>query len=402
MGKSTKRTNSLKQGDNIGKTLPLVFHVLSLPHTQTTLDYEACAYTSKVRKFCNMMKSLGHTVYLYASEDNDAECDELITVSSKKDQSKWFGDNDFKKNFFNITWKGDEDHWKETNKNTIKEIGKRIKSKDFICVIAGNCQKPIADAFPKNMSVEFGIGYSGVFSKYRVFESYAWMHYIYGNLNDDNGHFYDTVIPNYFEPDNFPFKAKKDDYFLFLGRFTKRKGPEIAAEVTKRIGAKLIMAGQGVKSIEGNKIIGDDLIIEGDHIEHIGHADVKKRGELLSGAKAVFMPTTYLEPFGGVSIESLLCGTPVISTDFGVFPENIKHGEHGYRFRTIGEAVWAANNLDRLDNKLIHDYAVENFSVERIKYLYEAYFEQLLTLWSDGFYSEWDRGVSMFNRYQRY
>ena len=397
-GKQSREDANIKPGN----VLPLRFHVISLPHTQTTLEYEACAYTSKVRKFCNMMKSLGHTVYLYASEENEAEVDELITIAPKSDQYKWFGDNDYKKNFFNITWEKEDEHWKKTNERAIEEISKRLKPKDFICIIGGNCQKQIADAFPKNMSVEFGIGYGGVFSAYKVFESYAWMHYVNGTLNDDNGHFYDAVIPNYFEPKNFPFKAKKEDYFLFLGRLTKRKGPEIAAEVTRRIGAKLIMAGQGVKSIEGNKIIGDGITLEGDHIKHVGHADVKKRAKLLSGAKAVFMGTTYLEPFGGVSIESLLCGTPVISTDFGAFPENIQHGVHGYRFRTIGEAIWAANNVDKLNNKAIHEYAVKNFSVDRIKYMYEAYFEQLLTLWSEGFYSDWDRGVSVFNRYQRY
>ncbi|MDQ5886057.1 MAG: hypothetical protein QG628_454 [Patescibacteria group bacterium] len=379
----------------------MTFHVVSLPHTQTTLDYEACAYTSKIRKFCNMMKSLGHTVYLYASEDNEAACDELITISPKKDQKKWFGNNDFKKDFFNITWNPEDTHWSQSNERAIKQIKKRIDKKDFICLIAGQCQKQIADAFPEIMSVEFGIGYSGVFAKYRVYESYAWMHYVHGTLKDDNGHFYDSVIPNYFEPDNFPYRANKDDYFLFLGRFTPRKGVEIAAEVTKRIGAKLIMAGQGVKEIRGNRIIGDGFSVSGDHITHIGHANVAKRAELLSGAKAVFMGTTYLEPFGGVSIESLLCGTPVIATDFGAFPENIQHGVHGYRFRTIGEAVWAAKNIHFLDNETIHNYAVNNYSVDRVKYLYQAYFEQLLTLWDDGFYSDWSKGVNNYDRYRR-
>ncbi len=381
---------------------PMTFHVLSLPHTQTTLDYEACAYTSKVRKFCNMMKSLGHTVYLYASEENEAQVDELITIAPKKSQKEWFGDNDFKKNFFNVTWDTNDAHWQQTNANAIREIGKRVSKKDFICVIAGTCQKPVADAFPSIMTVEFGIGYSGVFSKYRVFESYAWMHYVYGNLNDDNGYFYDTVIPNYFEPENFPYSAEKEDYFLFLGRLIPRKGPEVAVEVTKRIGSKLILAGQGVKKLEPGIITGDDIILRGDHIEHVGHADVKRRGELLSKARAVFMPTTYIEPFGGVSIESLLCGTPVIATDFGAFPENIEHGVHGYRFRTIGEAVWAAKNVGNLDTKLIRDYAINNFGVERVKYLYQAYFEQLLTLWGTGFYTTEDQGVSEYKRYQRY
>jgi hypothetical protein len=54
------------------------FHVVSLPHTQTTKDFAGCAYTEKVRRFCNMMKGLGHTVYLYAGEENEANVDELI------------------------------------------------------------------------------------------------------------------------------------------------------------------------------------------------------------------------------------------------------------------------------------------------------------------------------------
>ena len=389
--------------DNMISTVnqKMTFHVIALPHTQTTLEYEACAYTSKVRKFCNMMKSLGHTVYLYASEDNQADCDELITIASKADQERWFGKNDFKKNFFNLDWDASKIHWQETNKRAIKQLKKRLKQQDFICLIGGVCQKPIADAYPQTMSVEFGIGYEGVFAPFRVYESYAHMHYVHGKLGDDNEHFFDSVIPNYFEPEYFPYSAEKDDYYLFLGRMVKRKGPEIAVEVTKRIGAKLVMAGQGVTKKTGNKIYSKEITLEGNHITHVGHADVNKRAELLSRAKAVFVPTTYMEPFGGVSVEALLCGTPVIATDFGAFPENVQHGIHGYRFRTIGEAVWAAKNLDKLNNKKIHEYAVDNFSVDRVRYLYQAYFEQLLTLWEDGFYSKWHDGVSKYNRYTR-
>lgn len=379
----------------------MVFHVVSLPHTQTTLEYEACAYTSKVRKFCNMMKSLGHTVYLYASEDNEADCDELITIAPKSDQQKWFGENNFKKNFFNITWGANEEHWRVANGRAVEAIKQRVSKKDFICLIGGVCQKQIADAFPINMSVEFGIGYEGVFAPFRVYESYAHMHYVQGLTKNDNIRFYDSVIPNYYEPELFPYSADKKDYYLFLGRFITRKGPEIAVEVTRRIGAKLIMAGQGVEKIEGNRIIGKELSVQGDHISHVGHVDVSQRADLLRHAKAVFMPTTYMEPFGGVSIESLLCGTPVIATDFGAFTETIKHGQVGYRFRTVGEAVWAAGNVHKLDSKKIHEYAVNNFSVDRVKYLYQSYFEQLGTLWEDGFYSKWHSGVSLNRRYEK-
>ena len=40
-------------------------HILGLPHTKTTLDFTACAYTMKAWKFCKMMKGRGHTIFHY-------------------------------------------------------------------------------------------------------------------------------------------------------------------------------------------------------------------------------------------------------------------------------------------------------------------------------------------------
>ena len=37
-------------------------HVVSLPHSQTTRGFDTCAFTAKVRKFADMMRSLGHEV----------------------------------------------------------------------------------------------------------------------------------------------------------------------------------------------------------------------------------------------------------------------------------------------------------------------------------------------------
>lgn len=380
---------------------PFTFHVVALPHTQTTKQYNACAYTQKVIKFCAMMKSLGHKVYLYASEENEAPCDELIQIVSQAEQRQWFGEYDFTKQFFAIDWDVNKPHWQLPNQRAVKEITARAQAKDFVCLIGGVCQKSIADGLPKLMSVEFGIGYSGVFSRFKIFESYAWMHYVYGLLGNDNGQAYDAVIPNYFDPKDFTLQTNKDDYFLFIGRFIERKGPHIAAEVTRRLGAKLVMAGQGVEEVDGSRIIGKELTIEGEHIKHMGHATISQRDELMRRAKAVFACTTYIEPFGGTSIEPLFCGTPVITTDWGAFTETIEHGKVGYRTRTLGEALWAAQHLDELlPPEKIREYAVANYSMDRIKNLYQAYFEQLSTLWQDGWYSDWDNGIANLQRYR--
>lgn len=375
-------------------------HLISLPHTSTTSEFVSCAYTMRNLKFANMMSTIDYDVYLYGGPENEANCKEHIVIASKEEQNRWFGEYEFHSNFFPITWSPSDPHWVESNNNAINELRKRIQPKDLILVSAGICQKQIADAFPNHIVVEYGIGYTGVFSKFKVFESYAHMHWVYGRVGTDDGHFYDSVIPNYFVPEDFrkpeyPLLDLPDEYYVWMGRFIKRKGPEIAVEATRRLGVPLIMAGQGVRSevINGGEttLLGyDGTTVSGEHIRHIGHVDVSQRAELLGGAIATFMPTTYLEPFGGVSIESMMCGTPVIASDFGVFSETVPHGLAGFRARTMGEFTQFASDeyLSKLDRGRVQQYAEENFSVDVIKYRYDDYFKQLSTLWGDGFYTE--------------
>lgn len=354
------------------------FHVVSLPHTQTTAEYTHCAYTQKVRKFCNMMKDLGHEVILYASEENEARVDELVTCITKEDQAKIFNNGDHTKQFFDITWDPESVHWKYMNTRVVYELEKRLKPKDFICLIGGTCQQPIAQAFPDHMSVEYGIGYIGTFSKYRVFESYAHMHYVHGSQQDDNGNFYDTVVPNYYDSEEFPaHKSSEDPYYLFIGRLVDRKGYKIAQQVCEKLGKRLILAGQtGPEGFIG-------------YGEHIGVVGVEERGKLMSGAQAVFVPTTYLEPFGGVHAEALLCGTPVITTNFGVFTETVQNGVNGYRCDTFQDFLDAVKSIEagKLKPASIRSAAQKRFSTKVVAQQYQKYFDRLYDLWGDGWYA---------------
>lgn len=337
------------------------FHVVSLPHTHTTKAFSWCAYTEKVRKFCNMMSSLGHQVFLYANEKNEAVCHEHIVTSHFREENGYIPQFSPTNNYF-LTMNG----------VTINELEKRLQPKDFICLIGGTAQKPIADAFPNHMTVEFGVGYGGVFAPYRVFESYAWMHTVYGSLygtHEADGRFYDAVIPNYFEDEDFPYAKNKGDYYLFIGRLIDRKGYKIASDVCKHLGRKLIIAGSGTPPEYG---------------EYVGVVGPKERGELMSRAIAVFAPTLYIEPFGGVTAEAMMCGTPVITTDWGAFSETVIQGETGFRCRTLQEFVNAAKAAAYLESKKIRKYAQQRFSTDSVKYQYEKYFERLLDLWDEG------------------
>jgi glycogen synthase len=167
-----------------------------------------------------------------------------------------------------------------------------------------------------------------------------------------------------------------------VGRIISSKGVGIAVEVTKRLGLKLVIAGQG----DLTSIIGSIP----DHVEVIGYVEPKQRCELMKNAKALFAPTHFNEPFGGVMVEAMYCGTPVISSDWGGFAENNLHGVTGYRCRTIEQFEWAALNIDKISRRSCYEWADKNFSLNRVALMYEEYFETLIKIYNgkDGFYSK--------------
>lgn len=336
----------------------------------------------KARKLAIMMSDLGYTVHTIASEDFDFEpSGDKITAITKKEQQHFFGSSDeYKKTFYNITWGMNDPCWVHFNQNAITEIKKRIRPGDLILTFSGLCQQMVAEAFPENITVEAGIGYTGVFSKYRVYESHAWQSFVHGRADNDNIEWYETVIPNYWDPSEFPEPNKKD-YYLFVGRLIDRKGYTIAQQVCEKLGKKLILAGQ---MGEGEKFVG--------YGEHIGTINVEQRGKIMSEAIAVFTPTWYLGPFEGVHVEAQLCGTPVITTPFGVYNDTVEDGFNGYRCNDFQEFVNAAKWADTVTKprrKGIRLNAQNKWSMNKVALEYDKYFKRLANLSDKGWYQEY-------------
>ena len=327
-----------------------------------------------------MLTKAGHTVYHYGCEGSNPVCTEQVDVITNEYRLKFYPD-DFTESYkYDIN---DELH-NLYRKNTIDEIHKRAQPKDFLLCQWGWAHKPIADALTVPMMVvESGIGYEDTFAKFRVFESHTWMNWVYGKDKASNGSWYDCAIPNYFDSRDFTYNDKKEDWFLYIGRLIHLKGVDIASQICKAIGAKLVVAGQG-KQVNPN----ENLDLRGDHIEFVGFADVEKRRDLMSRARGVFVPTYYVEPFGGVSIEAAMSGTPVLTTDWGVFAENVLHGITGYRCRTFEQFCWAAKNIHTISPAACRQWAMDNFSMERVTQMYEEYFDMIYQLWSDGWYAQ--------------
>ena len=349
------------------------FHCLGVPHTVTSHEYVACAFTQKVLKFCRMMKARGHYIIHYGHEDSQVDCDEHVTVVTNEDFKKAYGSYDWKKEYFKHNL-GDA-AYTAFYKNAIREVGKRKQKYDFILPFWGSGVKAVCDAHQDMLCVEPGIGYaSGHWAKYKIFESYAILH-AYMNLGSAKKctpKNYDVVIPNYFDPEEFEFSAEKDDYVLFLGRVYSGKGLHVAVQATEHIGAKLIVAGQNTMEKSGFKTIPS-------HVIEFGHADVEQRKKLLSRARCVITASQFLEPFCGVHMEALMSGTPVISTDWGVFTETNLHGVTGYRCRTFNDFVWAIKNSHKISPYHCREWAM-NFSLDQVAERYEKYFKDVLNV----------------------
>lgn len=328
------------------------FHLPSLPGRSLDKGINSsCAYSMKAAKFARMMRARGHEVITYGDESADVNC-------YQKTEPLLF----------------EPSFWQGANRRAAIAINEIREEGDLLLLSMGECQRSLAEAVPLR-AVEYGVGYGGVFADFRVFESYAWMHIVYGHLqgtHSADGRFYDAVIPNFFEVEDFPFRAEKGDYLLYVGRMTRRKGAGVAAEIARGAGMPLILAGEG-----------EEVPAYGEHVGPVGHGE---RGQLMAGARAVLCPTLYVEPFGGAAVEAMLCGTPVISTDWGAFTETILQGVTGYRCRRLGEFIWAAEAAASLDPQTICDYAMANYSTEAVAPRYEAYFSHLQTLDGAGWY----------------
>jgi glycosyltransferase involved in cell wall biosynthesis len=227
----------------------------------------------------------------------------------------------------------------------------------------------------------------------------------HGPVHDDAGDFYralgDTVqlvaisdvqrasspdlawsatVHNAIRAETFPFRADKDDYAIFLGRFHPHKAPHLAIDAARAAGMPIVLAGKCSEPIERDYFSREIEPRIGRDVTIFGIADGTAKRRLLAHAACMIFPICWEEPFGMVVIEAMACGTPVVALRRGAVPELIEHGQTGIIVDDPDEIPEAIARARRLKPAACRKHIEANFTVEVMAEGYEEVYQRSLSM----------------------
>lgn len=155
--------------------------------------------------------------------------------------------------------------------------------------------------------------------------------------------FVDTVY-NGVDTDKFkPINNPSRNYIFWAGRLIDKKGPMEAIKISKKLKIPLIMAGTVTEPEYYEEIIKPEL--NSPLIKSFDEISQEKMINLFQNALLTIVPIKWNEPFGLIPVESMSCGTPVVSYSNGGVKETILNEKTGY-------LVDEHNGIDSLADKV--------------------------------------------------
>jgi glycosyltransferase involved in cell wall biosynthesis len=366
--------------------------LLALPHTITSSQFSHCAFTGKILRFSPMMRSVGYEVYHYGVETEESGATKNIHLLTKDEwerlriesyrflHPKMTREEIIDKLSDDKSFVGDLGNWdtplyKEFNRRLRIELIKnyRSKSTDIVCITFG----PSHEDALRNLDVvciETGIGYPNSYKDFRIFESYAKMHASYEQFGQPfTNHWF--VIPNYFDTNEFPLSLTPKKHRVgYFGRILPEKGCYIIGEIAKKFpDVEFVFCGQGEP----------ESFITEPNMSYRPPIHGKERGVFLGSLCALIVPSKYNEPFGGVNVEAQLCGTPVITHDFGAFVETVEPFKTGIHCHSLADFCYGIQMAldEKFDREYIHRRAKEKYDMFNIAHKYDYVFKTILEIY---------------------
>jgi glycosyltransferase involved in cell wall biosynthesis len=189
-----------------------------------------------------------------------------------------------------------------------------------------------------------------------------------------------TVIPHAVPTEGVPFRKKRGEHLLFVGRACPEKGVLDAIEIARRSQRKLKLFLK-VNEPPERQFLEERVQPALRGVDHEICAQVspqKLQGEY-ARALATLFPIHWPEPFGLVMAESMAAGTPVIAFREGSVEEVVLDGKTGRICDSLEEAVGAVESIGNIDREACREHVELNFSIPVAVKRHEHLFQALLT-----------------------
>lgn len=186
------------------------------------------------------------------------------------------------------------------------------------------------------------------------------------------------TVHNAIDVSTFPFRARKQDYLLWLGRFCADKAPHLAVDAARAVHRPIVLAGKCAEPAERAYFAQRIAPRLGPDVRYVGEADAVRKRQLLSRARALLFPVQWDEPFGMVMIEAMACGTPVVALRRGSVPEVVADRVSGVVADGPDELPAAIRAAARLNPAACRRHAREHFDLPVMAAGYERVYREVL------------------------
>jgi glycosyltransferase involved in cell wall biosynthesis len=140
----------------------------------------------------------------------------------------------------------------------------------------------------------------------------------------------------------------KEDYLLYFGRLSEEKGIDVLMNALAQAKQKHHLKIMGDGPLMGDlQKMAKSLKLQ-NQVEFLGFKSGPELKAIVNGARAIVMPSVWLENMPFALMESVAGGQVVVASNIGGFPEVIKDKENGFLF-PAGDATALAATLDNLD-----------------------------------------------------
>ena len=215
-----------------------------------------------------------------------------------------------------------------------------------------------------------------------------------------------ATVPNGIDVSDYPFGGASDPggYLFHIGRITEDKGQDIAIEVARRAGMKLILAGYVQNKVEDRSFFkhlrrsidaevdlshrraGPDyyeqvirpILDSPSQVTYIGESAGEATKHWYRHARATLFPIRWGEPFGMVLIESMASGTPVLAFGKGAVPEIVVDGTTGFVSNSVESMVAGLRNIGVIDRATCREHVQANFSMQLMASRYADVYERVI------------------------